>query len=128
MNEKLPRPEFNGKRFRGADKLAVYLVDRGELRHIPSQTTFDLLFGADWANVRVGDPDMNSIPFGRPLAEGTYLARAEGREDIYLISPFGVKRRLQDKTTLEKYNFDQSKIKRLSVQELDSFLEGPPVE
>jgi hypothetical protein len=86
------RPDLNGQRFRYKGANAVYLVDEGKLRHVPNQETYWSLFGDEEIDQ---DKDIiDTILLGKPFADKTYLAKSDASEDIYLISPPRVKRRL----------------------------------
>lgn len=59
-------PLREGDLVKGSDP-AIYLIERGQRRHIPDPQTFDRM-GFNWGSVRtLGDSRLNAIPEGPPL-------------------------------------------------------------
>jgi hypothetical protein len=122
---KEPDRRFNGRRAKGEGEEAIYLVDRGYLRHVPNPRTYVNLF-PDWEGLDESE-ELFSLPFGKPISDGAILARAEDDDTVYLVE-HGVKRPLASREVLEKYHFDETKIKVVPPIVLDGLTTGPTLE
>lgn len=122
---KKPQPEFNGRRAKGTGRLAIYLVDRGYLRHVPNPETYGNLF-PDWEGLDETQ-DVLELPLGKPIDDGAILAQAEGEDQVYLVER-GVKRPLASREILKKYYFDEKKIKKVPKILLLSLVTGPTIQ
>ena len=78
-----PNRRFNGKRAKAQGDAAIYLVDRGYLRHVPNPETYGNLF-LNWEGLDT-DEELFSLPFGKPISDGAVLARTENHDTVYLV-------------------------------------------
>ncbi len=99
----------NGKPESVPPGAAIYLVDRGQARHVPDPATFNNLF----VNWTVMDVELSEIDVGADLTDGTILAQASGDPAVYLIDS-GVKRHIASPATMTQYNFNWKTINHVA--------------
>jgi hypothetical protein len=112
---------LDGLHVKHPDRPEVYLMERGERRHIPVEETYESLF-CDDDRVCV-DSRFEEVPFGVPLSPGAVLAKAWDAEAVYLISN-GQKRWVSE-ATMERYGFSGDNIHEVAPILLQSIPDGP---
>ncbi len=118
-----PFPEYNGFRIKKPGDPRIWLVDRGQKRHIPNPTTFNNLF-RNWSYREVLDVD--AIQTGSPISDGAVLGRATGEPAVFLIDQ-GIKRHIVSPATMDKYNFNWNRVYTLPRLVIDSMPTGDPI-
>ncbi|MBL7259426.1 hypothetical protein [Paractinoplanes lichenicola] len=119
-----PHTWLSGQRVQAPGGPAIYLVDpEGYRRWIPDPATYDNLF-RNWDGV-IQDPHLGLIPERDALTSGAFLAIAQPRPQVYLVSN-GVKRWITSPAVMDKYNFSWEKIQKVSPLVLDAVPEGAP--
>ncbi|MCM1009019.1 MAG: hypothetical protein NC485_14120 [Ruminococcus flavefaciens] len=83
---------FNGSCIKTKDNDAVYLVMKGEKRHVPNPTTYNNLF-KDWKSIHDGDKlgtiwnkIVDGIPTGDEITDDAILIKADNSDPIYLLT------------------------------------------
>jgi hypothetical protein len=117
-----PRPELNGLRVKVPGQEAVYLIDKGYRRWIPSPETYNNLF-RDWSGV-YEDLAIADIPLAAPITDGAVLAAGLGTTAIYLVDA-GVKRWITTEAAMEKYHFNYGRVYNVPMILLLSIGTGP---
>jgi len=102
------RPDLNGQRFTRPSDGAVFLVDEGQLRHIPNQQTYAQMF-RNWNGIQTDEAILSSVQVGPPYDIATKIVAVEGKPHIYLLT-YGapgqvIKRHVTDWDTMDHYNF-----------------------
>jgi hypothetical protein len=120
---RIARPDLNGIRIQQAGSSAIYLVDRGQKRHIPDPQTFNNLF-KNWSHHEVLDID--SIETGIPLPSGAILAAPIGEGTVYLLDG-GCKRHVTGPAVMTKYNFNWDRVYKLPPISLANIPLGDPI-
>jgi hypothetical protein len=118
------RPDCNGLRIQKPGDQALYLIDRGQKRHIPNPDTFNNLF-RNWSHVE----DLyifDSIETGPPLPDGAILAAAIGSGAVYLLD-LGCKRHVTGPSVMKKYNFNWDRVYKLPPLTLANIPLGDPI-
>ena len=102
---------------------AIYLIDRGYLRHVPDRETLYNLYGEGYLPKDIKHELFPDLPFGRPLASGTYLAFGS-TSYIYLIMPGFYIVRPVSKEAMVKYGFSLENIRTIKTETFDRCLMG----
>lgn len=122
----LPRPDLDGLRLIGPDNPDVWLIVRGERRHVTSSEVYDSL----WTEVSglVAYEGLEWITRGPDLGHGTCLVRAEGSLSIHLLT------RAEGGTVLRHFiptyesfldfGFDEGKVRNLPFLVVQGLEEG----
>jgi len=116
--------DCNGLRIQKPGDRAIYLVDRGQKRHIPDPDTFNNLF-ANWSH----NEEMyilDSIETGIPLPSGAILAAAIGSGTVYLLD-WNCKRHVTGPSVMKKYNFSWDRVYKLPPLTLANIPVGEPI-
>ncbi|MFI1800282.1 hypothetical protein ACH427_23425 [Streptomyces sp. NPDC020379] len=116
-----PHPELNGKRVKGINGPAIYLILDGKRRWIPNPDTYNNLFRG-WDGIQ-SVVDINSIDDGGQLSDGAILGKSPNAPQVYLISN-GVKRWITSPAAMDKYDFAWNKIVVLSPVAIGSIPTG----
>jgi hypothetical protein len=117
------RPDMNGLRIRQAGGDAMYLVDRGQKRHIPNPETMNNLFN-NWSHYDV--LDIESIETGPPIPSGAILASPVGSGSVYLLDG-GCKRHVTGPSVMKKYNFNWDRVYKLPPISLANITTGDAI-
>ena len=120
-----PEDIYNGQRRYDPNTGAVYLVDRGLLRHIPEVSTYDNLF-VDWSGF-VNISGTADFVLGTDVSTDAYLAKEYGKPEVYLVES-NLKRHITSAPLFEAYNFDWIEIEPLASDELSSVPAGEPIQ
>jgi hypothetical protein len=118
------RPDCNGLRIQKPGESAIYLVDRGQKRHIPDPDTFNNLF-KNWSHVE----DLYTfdlIETGIPMPTGAILAAAIGSGTVYLLD-WNCKRHVTGPSVMKKYNFSWDRVYKLPPLTLANIPLGEPI-
>ncbi|MGW2188495.1 hypothetical protein [Streptomyces sp. NPDC001719] len=119
-----PHPELNGRRLKGFDSPAIYLILDGKRRWIPNPNTYNNLFRG-WDGVQ-SVVDINSIDDGGQLSDGAILGKSPNAPEVYLISN-GLKRWITSPAAMDKYDFAWNKIVNLSPVAIGAIPNGAPI-
>ena len=121
MAEETLRPDLNGLRMKSPSSAAIYLIDEGRRRAIPSHQTYNNLF-RDWEGIVV-DININDITSGPLLSEGAILVKSHHIDGVYLIDN-GMKRGISSGQLMDKYHFSWKKIRTVDRILLDFIPNG----
>jgi hypothetical protein len=124
VTAKAVRTDLNGQRFIDRRTNAVYIVLDGKRSWIPNAATYENLFH-DWNGIK-DVVDIESIALGPNLSSGSFLARANGRTAVYLVTN-GVKRHIVSMRTMDKYYFSIHKVHNLPPLSIDSIPTGAEI-
>jgi hypothetical protein len=118
------RPDLNGQRLRNPANGAIYLIDRGQKRHVDDPTAMTNLFN-DWSTIP--DLDVNLIDDGPDIDDLVVLSQGFGNAAVYLIDKKDangtrIKRHIQNPGTMTKYNFSWNKVYHVPL----GLIEGTP--
>lgn len=100
-------PYNDGVRIKSPTASALYLIDKGVLRHIPSSTVNNRLF-EDSSNI-VYSNDVNFINKGEVISDDAQLYSPTNDSKVYFREN-GILRHIGDRDTFERYNFSWGKI------------------
>jgi hypothetical protein len=89
---------------------AIYLIDKGYLRQIPTREILYSLFGDGYIPKEIHPRFFPKLPFGRPLEEGTRLAQDEDSKEIFLIHYNTKLPRLVTEEAMTRYGFSRNKL------------------
>ncbi len=120
-----PAPELNGLQLQVPQAPPVYLVVNGFRRWVPNPDTYNNLFKSGATIIQ--DPHAGVVSEGPALTSGAILAKADGRDPIYLLTN-GVKMWIPSPAIFDRYQFDWGKVKTLSTVVIDSIPNGPDIE
>ncbi len=124
------RTDLEGLRVRMAGTDAVYLIDKGQKRHI----SYDSYVGIfrDWNNIHV-DLDVEAIDSGPDLV-GAFLFQCVGdpqpqaeKAKVFLYDT-GKKRHVGSPAAMDRFQFDWSKIHKYNIiLSMVSWPDGPEI-
>ncbi len=119
--------DLDGTRLRIEGDHRVWLMINGERRLIADTSVYDALF-SDVIKLRT-EEDVESLPEGPPLNEGTCLVRPYGELSIYLVTGYPMPQRhlIETYETLIDFAFTESKVWNVPPLVLDSVPLGPPI-
>jgi hypothetical protein len=99
----VPRPDVAAQLVQEPGQSEIYLVDdKGFRRHIPNLATLTNLFGDSPTINRA--VDVATISDGIPFSDGAVLAKAQGKDEIYLVND-RQKTHISSIPVLNKYQF-----------------------
>lgn len=122
----LPRHDLDGRRLIEPGTPEVWLVVRGERRHVPSTAIYDAL----WSETTglVAFEGVEWITRGPDLAEGTCLVRPDGGLSIHLLakSDTGAVLRhfIPTYESLVDFGFDEAKVRNVPPLVIEGLQEG----
>ncbi len=128
-----PRPELNGQLIRASSTGAIFWVENGLARYIPSVATFTRLF-REQINTTV-NPD--TVKFGTPIADYSILAKCNGNDAIYLMDRGevdrghiggGFKRHIVSPEAFHRNRFNPNGVKTLDCRFLVQVPTGTPIK
>ena len=123
------RNDLNGLRVQLPGNPAIYLIDNGRKRHIPSPPVYNQLFST-WAGV-IQDIDVNDIELGEAIPNTAILFRCSNSPAVFLLdgnSPHQIKRHIASPAVMDRYSFDWNKIHVFNVNVDDlSWPNGPQI-
>jgi hypothetical protein len=117
------RRDLDGLRVQLPGDPAIYLMDRGQKRHIPDPT-YNNLF-RDWNGV-VQDANLDEIDTGPPLTEGAFLVQAFGEAAIYVVDG-AQKRRIASPGTMDRYYLAWDRVQHVTPSIIAAILTGPQI-
>ena len=115
----------DGTLVKEADDSAVYLVDRGVLRHVTGGA-----FGKLYADFR-GVVTVVTIPqhlVHQSLGNGTRLVRAKGDATVWLVDNGLTKRPVMSLVSFRRHGFAWSKVEVVRREEIEFLPVGSPLE
>ena len=108
------QPVSDGQRVRHPGRPEIYLMDKGKRRLIVDANVYNGIF-KDWQ--RIVDVNLQSIPLGPPIVQGTILFKHQDRDMVYLYDREDgqrwVKRWITSPRAMSRYQFDWNKIRVL---------------
>lgn len=106
-------PELNGRLQRlHTQEPTIYLIDRGQKRHVPNPATYDNLF-RDWSDKRIDEnANLSDVETGDPIDIGAVLARGRGEQTVYLID-HGMKRGVTSPQKMDQYYFSWDRVEEV---------------
>ncbi|RLU82993.1 hypothetical protein CTZ27_28820 [Streptomyces griseocarneus] len=117
-------PELDGRRVKGLNEDAIYLIIDGTRHWIPNPATYNNLFRG-WDGI-LTVVDTGSIDNGGQLSDGAFLGKAPDAPQVYLISN-GHKRWITSPAAMDKYDFAWNKIASVSSVALAAIPNGASI-
>jgi|WetSurSiteA1Bulk_404760.scaffolds.fasta_scaffold95049_2 hypothetical protein len=96
---------------------AIYLIDRGYLRHIPDRETLYNLYGDGYLPTEIKHQFFPKLPFGKPMDSGSYLLRCRDTGEIFLAAPSLRVIRPVSNDAMQDYGFYSAKIRNVNTEE-----------
>jgi len=105
----------------------VFVLERGQRRHVPNPAVFDAM-GFDWGKVKtVKDAELQAISAGTPLGQFPDRALLKGAgPDVFLVVS-GQRRHVPDPSTFNAMGLDWKKVRTISDKELSLVPLGEPL-
>lgn len=123
------RKDLDGLRFRMPGSDPVFLIDRGEKRHIPNPEVYRELF-RDWRFIHL-DIDIDEITTGTPIPENSFLFKCVDSPKVFLLDgtpPNQVKRHIVSPAVMERFQFNWDRIHRFNVPvDMIGIPDGDPI-
>lgn len=123
------RPDLDGFRLMEVGKDDVWLVFHGRRHRIASPLVYDSLFSG--VDSILFSADVEAIPEGPALEDGTCLVRPDGAPDIYLAAGDGDHARLfhvSSYETLLDFAFDEPKVQTVPRLIIEATPIGEPLQ
>lgn len=119
--------DLDGTRLRRPGEPQVWLMIDGQRRLVENGAVYDALFN-EITHLR-DEPDLEALPEGPTLNEGTCLARPYGSLSIYLVTgyPSPTRHHVETYETLVDFRFDESKVWNVPPIVLETVPLGRPL-
>ena len=106
--------DFEDNLIRVIGQTKVYLVTNGIRRHIPTPQVFQG-YGFNWNDIKEVSLETQA------QYRETYLVRQSGREEVYYLSPNGIRKHIPTQTIFDSYQDNWQDVQIISQQEMESY-------